>query len=235
MERNGWYTFLRGLVYWPVKLLLPTKIVGKERIPLPERVITVSNHHSVLDIVVISIGVKGYRRLIGKKELEKSWFLRTLMRLIDAIAIDRGKADLSAMRKVLGALKNGGSVTMFPEGTRNKTGSDSMQEVKAGAALFAIKGNAQIVPIMLYKKPRFFRKNYIFVGEPFSVAEEGTRADANAVNAGAVEIERRMHEAADYLTDYVVNKRWKEIRRAKREEKKRLKAERRAAKKAARG
>ena len=131
------------------------------------------------------------------------------MRGVGAIGIDRGKVDLSAMRKVMGVLNEGGSITMFPEGTRNKSGSDEMQEVKAGASLFAIKGQAQVVPIMLYRKPRLFRKNYLYVSQPFNVAELSARADSATVASGAKIIEDNMREASAYLTDYVQNKRWK--------------------------
>ncbi len=193
----------------PVKILLPTKVVGKENMPLPKRIITVSNHLSMLDIPVVAINVPGYRHLIGKKELAENWFVRFLMKHIDAIPIDRGTADLTAMRKILRCLKNDESLAIYPEGTRNKT-DEELHEVKAGAAVFALKGNAQIVPIMIYRKPRFFRRNYIYVAPAFSLdgCVEG-RVDAGAIERAGKMLEEKMRESAEYLKDYVVNKRWK--------------------------
>ena len=222
MKKNAMYSFLRVLLYLPVKILLPTKVVFKERLPVPEKIITVTNHLSLLDIAVVSINVSGYRHIVGKKELTENAFLRWLMKKVDAVPIDRGKADLTAMRRIVSVLKNGEGVTIFPEGTRNRN-DESLQEVKAGSALFAIKGNAPIVALMIYRKPRLFRKNYLYIGEPFFVAEPGSRADTSAVNEGAQRIEEEMKKGADYLEDYVKNKRWKEIKRNKKEEKKRLK------------
>ena len=231
MKKNKFYSFCRGLLYLPVKFLFPTKVVNKDNLPLPEKIITVSNHTSILDIPVIGVSVPGYRHLIGKKELTNSKFFAKIMKWADAIAIDRGKADLAAMRKIMAVLKEGDGISMFPEGTRNKTG-DELQEVKAGVALFAIKGNACVCPIMLYRKPKVFRKNYLIVGKPFFVAEEGKRADAEAVAQGTALIETAMRENAEYLKDYVENKRWKEIKKAKKDEKRRLKVEKKLAKKA---
>lgn len=209
------YSFLRWLLYIPVKLFLPVMVIGKENLPLPERVITVSNHLSILDIPIVAINVPGYRHFIGKKELTESSFMRFLIKHVDAIPIDRGAADLAAMRKILKCLKNGESLTIFPEGTRNKT-DESLHEIKAGAALFALKGNALIAPIMIYKKQRFFRRNYIYVDKPFSVADcVDDRVDSSAVEKAAAVIEERMQAGAAYLKDYVENKRWKKNKQVK--------------------
>ncbi len=231
MKKNATYSFLRGLLYLPVRFLFPTKVVGRENLPLPQKIITVSNHLSMMDIVIVAINVSGYRHVIGKKELTNSRFLAWLMRKVDAIPVDRGKTELATIRKVVSVLKDGGGITIFPEGTRNKTG-ESLQEVKAGSALFAIKGDAEVVTIMIYKKPRLFCKNYIYVGKPFRVAEPDARADAATVNEGALRIEHEMKMSADFLADYVKNKRWKEAGRNKKMRKKRQKLYARQAKRA---
>ena len=117
---SAFYSLCRGLLYIPVKLLFPVKVVGKENIPLPEKVITVSNHLSGVDIAIVAINVKGFRHIIAKKELTKSKIFAKLMDWAGAIPVDRGKADLASVRKVMHALKNNESITIFPEGTRNK-------------------------------------------------------------------------------------------------------------------
>ena len=47
-----------------------------------------------------------------------------------------------------------------------------MHQVKQGIITFASKGDAVIVPMVMYRKPKLFRKNYIIVGEPFKVEGE---------------------------------------------------------------
>ena len=56
---SAFYSFLRGFLYVPVKLVFPVKVIGRENIPLPSKVITVSNHLSGVDIALVAINVKG--------------------------------------------------------------------------------------------------------------------------------------------------------------------------------
>ncbi len=123
-KKNAFYSFCRGLLYVPVKLIFPVKLIGKERLPLADKVVTVSNHLSLLDIALISINVSGYRHILAKKELAENKLFGKLMDWAGAIPVDRGAADMSAMRKVYDALDKGEGITLFPEGTRNKNGEE---------------------------------------------------------------------------------------------------------------
>ena len=40
-----------------------------------------------------------------------------------------------------------------------------------GAAAIAIKCKTPILPIMMYKRPRFFRRTHVLIGEPFELTE----------------------------------------------------------------
>ncbi len=44
-----------------------------------------------------------------------------------------------------------------------------MGDIKSGVITFASKGDAEIVPMVMYHRPKFLRKNYIIVGKPFKV------------------------------------------------------------------
>ncbi len=222
MSKNKLYSFLRGLVYLPAKLIFPVKVIGLENTPVPEKIITVSNHLSWTDIVIIAVNVKGYRHMVAKKELAANKFLVSLFDKLGIITIDRENTDMGAIKKVLSALKKGEGITIFPEGTRNKDGGD-MQQVKAGTAMFAIKGGSEIVPVMIHHRQRVFSRNYMYIGEPFSVAEYGIgRVDANAIELAAAKIERKMRDAQEYLNDYVAKKRWREDKLIKKARKKLL-------------
>ena len=56
---------------------------------------------------------------------------------------------------------------VFPEGTRNKTKTDKIQQIKGGTGVFAVKSKCPIVPIIALKKPRIFIKNSYLIGKPF--------------------------------------------------------------------
>ena len=65
---NRFYTTLRAIAYWPMKLLFPAKVIGYENLPVPQKVITVSNHLSMIDIILVGVNVYGYRHFVAKKE-----------------------------------------------------------------------------------------------------------------------------------------------------------------------
>ena len=75
------------------------------------------------------------------------------------------------MMKAMKVLKDEHKLVVYPEGTRNKTGSNEIQDIKAGAALFSVKTQKPIVPVITYQKPKMFRKTYMYVGEPFEFKE----------------------------------------------------------------
>ena len=68
-------------------------------------------------------------------------------------------------------LKDGHKLTIFPEGTRNKTGTNELQPIKGGTVTFAVKAKCPIVPMMLLNKARPFRRTKLIVGKPFSLEE----------------------------------------------------------------
>ena len=58
----------------------------------------------------------------------------------------------------------------IPEGTRNKK-DDALQELKGGAAIFAVRTKSPIVPVMMLKRARLFRRTKLIFGEPFEFSE----------------------------------------------------------------
>ncbi|MDE6397791.1 MAG: 1-acyl-sn-glycerol-3-phosphate acyltransferase [Clostridiales bacterium] len=220
------YGFIRGVFWLPFKIFYPTKVLNAHNMPRDERLISVTNHYSWKDIPVLAINVPGYRRFIAKKEIGKNKLVHKLADMLGVIFIDREKADMRAIRESINALKAGDGIAIFPEGTRNKSGDEALHEVKGGVTLLAIKGNAPIVPMILWKKERVFRKNYIYIGEPFDLqAFQGRLLDGEAIAAASEIVARHMQRAKDDMEVFIREKRWKI---QKRERKERRKAERRA-------
>lgn len=88
-----------------------------------------------------------------------------------AIPVRRGEADIESVKQVLKVLKDGKQLLIFPEGTRNKEDTQEMAEFKTGTARFAIKTKVPVVPMIYYHSPKAFRKNWLYVGEPFTLEE----------------------------------------------------------------
>ena len=73
---------------------------------------------------------------------------------------------------------DGGQIVIFPEGTRNHGDPKEMLELKTGLAVFAAKSGAPVLPVVIWRKPRILRKNYMYIGEPVVLPESGRMPDA---------------------------------------------------------
>lgn len=223
---NKFYSFIRGVFWLPFKILYPTKVLNKQNVPADGRLVSVTNHISWKDIPVLAINVPGYRRFIAKKEIGKNKLVHKLAEMIGVIFIDRQKADMHAIRESVNTLKAGDGIAIFPEGTRNKSQDGGLQEIKNGVTLLAIKDNAPIVPMMIYGKERVFRKNYIYIGEPFDLDEfRGVLLDGETLAKAGEKVAMKMTAAREDMLEFVAQKKWIE-------QKKELKSRRKALRKA---
>lgn len=159
-------------------IIAPTKINGKKNLKKVKGkgAIIAANHYSNLDIVYLVPRFFKWpfsRKLLCKKEWGKCFLTNWVFTSIGTIFIDRSTVDRTAFRKIDKALKKNKKLVMFPEGTRNKSGTDEMNQIKSGVIFFAKKADAYIVPIRFTHKIRLFHKNTINIGEPYKVGEEG--------------------------------------------------------------
>lgn len=189
------------------------KIIGKENIT-KEPCIYACNHLSSVDIGITQVHVPGYKRYIGKREYAQKGFSNFCLRHFGVIFIDRDKPELSAMREVFNVLKDG-QIFIFPEGTRNKGNEKEMLPIKGGLALFAAKSGVPVVPMMVYRRPKKFRKNYIYIGKPLDVCGKykGKMPNAEAIEAITKIYEYEFAKLRVIIDDYVENKRWKKKNR----------------------
>lgn len=202
------YGFIRGFFYLPFKLFYPTKVLNRQNMPQSERLVSVSNHYTWKDIPVLAVNVPGFRRFIAKKEIGKNKLIHKLAEMIGVIFIDRDKPDMHAIRESVSTLKSGDGISIFPEGTRNKEG-DGLHQIKGGVTLLAIKGNAPIVPMIIWRKERIFRRNYIFIGEPFNLDQfQGKLLDGETIAQAGEIVADHMRQAQADMEILIKEKRW---------------------------
>ena len=130
------YGFLKKVVNVFIQIILPYKLIGKEKVK-DGACVLVGNHYRIWDIVHMACTTKEKVHFITKQELYKSKFLAHLCDIVEAIPVSRDGQDAKAVMTALRYLKKGEKISMFPEGTRNKTGAE-LPLLKGGAALFAI-------------------------------------------------------------------------------------------------
>lgn len=185
----------------------PYKIYGKENVPEGGAVM-ICNHYSALDCAWVANVYNKDIYFLAKKELFKNKFFGWLIKTIGAIPIDRENNDVKSMLTVIRLLKEDHKIAIFPEGTRNKNPDEvELQSVKGGSALFAVKAKKPIVPIMILKKPRMFKRTYMIVGKPFEFSEYYNKklTSEDIMHMGEV-VKQKMEEQLHILQKKVKNK-----------------------------
>ena len=81
------------------------------------------NHVGIMDPVMISAVLPQHVRWVAGAYLFKNWFLKLVIgKWCTAIPKQQGRRDLSMIRNIHSAFKNGDNVGLFPEGTRTWDG-----------------------------------------------------------------------------------------------------------------
>lgn len=161
---------LSKFAYKFFKFLYPAKIIGLENVPKDASVI-VCNHYRFVDCMFLYDIANKNCVFLSKKELFNNKLVASVISDFGAIPIDREKPSIKEILHCIKALKSGKNLVIFPEGTRNKTKSDDLQEIKGGAGVFALKAKKLITPVMISTREKIFRKTLVMVGKPFSLDE----------------------------------------------------------------
>lgn len=200
------YRFLRVFLHPLQATLWPTKLIGIENAKAVEgkNAIFTCNHFSKVDTFLPCFAIfKREAHILAKSELfEKSlggWFLHKM----GAIPVRRGEADIDCVKCVLRLLKDGKQLMIFPEGTRNREGTQEMAEFKSGAARFAIKTKSPIVPMIYHSSPKLFKRNYLYIGKPFTLEEFYGDRSHDAMDRATDVVRQKMDEVREQVNAYV--------------------------------
>ncbi|BDP43185.1 1-acyl-sn-glycerol-3-phosphate acyltransferase [Deinococcus aetherius] len=137
------------------------EVHGRENVPPPGTpLIVAGNHRTGFDpfLIARSLPPGRYLQFMAKKEL----FVPVIGHIIRAggsFPVDRSANDLGAVRTSLRILQGGGTLGIFPEGTRGGG------ELQGGVALMALKGKAPVLPVGL---SRVGRRWVVRFGEPIA-------------------------------------------------------------------
>ena len=131
-----------------------TTVIGLERIPKDEPVLFVGNHQSYFDIIISYSLMPRLTGYVAKKEIEKIPLLRTWMKYLYCLFLDRDdiREGMKTIVQGIEYIKNDISVAIFPEGTTSKDGV--LLPFHEGSLKFAEKSGCKIVP-MVQNNTRF--------------------------------------------------------------------------------
>lgn len=133
-------------------------VIGKENVP-KEAVLFVANHRSYFDIVLTYATTPHLTGFVAKKEMRHIPCFSHWMRHLNCLFLDRSdvRAGLKTILQGIENIKNGYSMFIAPEGTRNQ--EKEMLPFKEGSFKLAQKSGCAIVPIALTNTDAIFEKH----------------------------------------------------------------------------
>lgn len=147
------------------RVLFGLRVAHRGAHDLAENYIYASNHRSNADPPIVGASIKREVYIMAKRNLfDKPGFGR-LIRYYNAIPTRRGSFDREAFRAATDALSRGGSLLIFPEGTRSR--ADGFGEAKPGVGYLALTTGVPVVPI--YARGTGRLKNALLRREPLTV------------------------------------------------------------------
>lgn len=172
------YSSLR-IVQWGFKVILKitgvqTTVIGEENIP-DEPVLFIANHRSYFDILLTYSRCRRLTGYVAKKEMEKIPLLSTWMHFVYCLFLNREdpREGLKTILQAIDYVKDGISICIFPEGTRNKGEELSMMPFKDGAFKIATRINCAIIPVSLNNTAAIFENQSPKIKKTHVIIEYG--------------------------------------------------------------
>jgi len=141
------------------------KVIGQENIP-DGAVLYVGNHRSYFDIVTAYAIVPGLTGFVAKKEMKRYPFLSDWMELVNCLFLDREdiKEGLKTILEGVKKAKNGVSIWIFPEGTRNtRQDITDLMTFREGSMKIAEKSGCPVVPVAITGTQEIFETHIPFI------------------------------------------------------------------------
>ena len=148
-------------------------VIGEENVPKDQAVLYVANHRSYFDILLTYSRCRDLTGFVAKKEMLNYPFLRTWMKRVYCLFLDRDniREGLKTILTAIVQVKNGISVFIFPEGTRNKGDELSLLPFHAGSFKIAEKSGCPIVPVALNNTINIFEGHLPYIKKTHVVLE----------------------------------------------------------------
>lgn len=173
------YYILLPLAWLVFHIGFRVECVGRENLKKVQTggCVLAPNHVSAIDPVFVVITRFWGKRMVvfAKKELfEINALLTWFFRCMGALCVRGTRDELETIDKTVEACKNGGTLLIFPEGTREKEGK--LLPPKSGLFVIAAQAAVDVVPVrILYDTPdgkmRLFCKVKVIYGEPMPAAQ----------------------------------------------------------------
>ncbi len=154
-EPTGMKVFKSTSAFWMRCFLFligcPLKVIGKEHYDGSKNYVVTANHQSFMDVPLLTPFFPGLNKTIAKKSMSRipffGWVYIRGSVLVDRSSDSSRKKSFEAMKNVL--LKEKINMAVYPEGTRNRTGTP-LKEFYDGAFRLAVDCKKDIIPVVIF-------------------------------------------------------------------------------------
>ncbi|MFQ5677884.1 MAG: lysophospholipid acyltransferase family protein [Gemmatimonadota bacterium] len=169
-----------------------TTVLRRRNVPRRRNTLLLSNHQSMIDSFLV--GMCAYYPWSWLKPslipwnpaAQENFYGQPLLAWFSdqwkCIPVREGRRDLRALYRMMTALR-GGTMTLFPEGTRSRDGS--VGPGRPGAGLLVLGNHPTVIPVAIdgmgdllpvgSRWPRLGKRVYVYFGRPFDTSEFLTR------------------------------------------------------------
>jgi 1-acyl-sn-glycerol-3-phosphate acyltransferase len=182
--KSGLYKVIKFVLTYPLRFLCNMRVRGTENEPTTDQgaYLVIANHRTWADPIYLCCVLKhGQPHFMAKKELFKIPLLNLLIRALGAYPVNRGGADVGAIKHTIEMLKAGVCVGMFPQGHRYNKVDPRKTPVKTGAAMIALKAGVPVLPVFIKEKNNkhfFLCRKEVIVGKPITIEEMNYNPEA---------------------------------------------------------
>lgn len=137
------YDFARGSFRVMFGTLWRLRVYGAENVPASGPLIVACNHVSYVDPPLLGTACPRRIQYMAKAQLFQIPVLGPLIGAVGAYPVDREGSASAAIKRSVEVLRQGGTIGIFPEGTRNREGTAPIHH---GVGLLASIAGAPVVP-----------------------------------------------------------------------------------------
>jgi 1-acyl-sn-glycerol-3-phosphate acyltransferase len=177
--------------------VLQYEISGLEKLQR-RGLLILANHPTLIDIVFLIAFVKRANCIV-KSALWRNPFTHSTVRAAAYIRNDDGGTRL--VEDCIAAVRGGGNLIIFPEGTR--TPADGSLVLKRGAANIAVRGLRNITPVLISCAPPMLSKNVSWWQLPSSPSYFRIQIDEDIEVRPFIASARSEVLAARHLTEHL--------------------------------
>lgn len=193
-----------AIVAWAfrvVSFLSGTKItvIGKENVPVDQPVLYIGNHRSYFDVVVSYALVPNLTGYIAKKQILKVPVLGQWMKNLDCLFLDRDdlRQGMEVILEAIEKIRNGISICIYPEGTRNNT-DQTLLPFKKGSFKIAQRTGCALIPVTVNNTRDIFESHPWYIRPQHVIIEYGTPIYYNKLEK---EDQKNIHETVQAIIE----------------------------------